>query len=193
MVAIAVAAAHRVFDQLLDADAFSAWAPDSRTVALTTHVGTRRQLSLIHVDGGPPTAIDLGGVIPVDVLYRPPDGRQLLIRGWDSTGAVDLYLYDLATGLLRPLGLPGHPSVRQRSTTIQARRGVSTANGSLTTPPRSGMPQLGSSGSVVVDVDGGNERAAGADGSSRSGGAGQRSRPGWSFDPRPSLDLEPGR
>lgn len=103
-------AAHRIFDQALDADAFSAWAPDSLTIALTTHAGMTRQLLLIHVNGESPTAIDLGGIVPVDVLYRPPDGRQLLIRGWDSTGAVDLYLYDIASATLRPLGLPSHPA-----------------------------------------------------------------------------------
>jgi WD40-like Beta Propeller Repeat len=98
---------------------FGAWSPDSRSIAWADPIDRKATLRLLPIDGSAPTSIELGGVIPTDVAWRPPDGGDLLVRGQrdyvDDTHflrtAVDFYLVDtFASGplTLRPLGAPAH-------------------------------------------------------------------------------------
>jgi Tol biopolymer transport system component len=91
-------------EPLVGANAF--WAPDSRTIALLNETRGLPALSLVDMDGGPAREIDLGDANPTgDFAFRPPDGRQLLVRGQNPDSSIDLFLVDLATGDVRPLGL----------------------------------------------------------------------------------------
>lgn len=95
----------KILDTRLD-DAYGAWAPDGRTVAVATGIGGSRRLVLAHVDGSPPTIVDIGDLAPTDVAWRPPTGAQLLFRGKALSGAQDLYLVNADGTGLRGLGLP---------------------------------------------------------------------------------------
>ncbi len=60
---------------------WAAYAPDSRSLALVNEIKGIPRLAIIPLDGGAPLEIDLDGVVPTDLAWRPPDGRELLIRG----------------------------------------------------------------------------------------------------------------
>ena len=98
---------HRILEQGI-VDGYVAWSPDSRTVAVATGVIGQRTLVLAHVDGTPPTTVDIGPVAPTDLAWRPPYGAQLLFRGEARNGKQDLYLVNADGTGLHGLGLPSN-------------------------------------------------------------------------------------
>ncbi len=87
----------------------SGWrGPDSRTLAIVTEVHGQPKLFLVDAETGAvrePFA-GLADLSPVDVTWRPPDGRQLLIRMNLHTNRMDLYTANPDGTNLHPLGLP---------------------------------------------------------------------------------------
>ena len=63
----------------------AAWSPSSDRLAVITGE-EQRELWIVPVDGSAPTGpLDLAGVIPIsDVLWRPPDGREIIFKGRDQ-------------------------------------------------------------------------------------------------------------
>jgi Tol biopolymer transport system component len=83
------------------------WAPDSGTVAVVNEIRGLPVLSLLDASTGQSRTIDLGDLRPTSGLaFRPPDGRELLVRVSRPDRTIDLALVDLATGDVRPLGIP---------------------------------------------------------------------------------------
>ena len=87
-------------------DAYIAWAPDSRTVAISDEIDFVRKVMLVHIDGGPPTIVDLGDARPTDMAWRPPAGAELLVRATTKGGGQDYFLVRADGKLIRSLGLP---------------------------------------------------------------------------------------
>ena len=95
----------RVLDRSMK-DAYLAWAPDSRTIAVATSGSGSHALALAHADGSPALTIDTGAVIATDLGWRPPSGAQLLFRGLLPDGHVDLFLVNADGSDLHRLHLP---------------------------------------------------------------------------------------
>ena len=57
-------------------DAYGAWGPDGRTFAISDEVDFVRKVILVHLDGTPPTIVDLGDASPTDMAWRPPTGAS---------------------------------------------------------------------------------------------------------------------
>ncbi len=92
-------------DPLVEAN--GGWGPDSRTLAVINAVDGQPRLFLIDTATGAvrePLA-GLAGMTPIDVTWRPPDGRQLLLR-MDLDTHMDLYTVKVDGSNLHPLGLP---------------------------------------------------------------------------------------
>lgn len=90
-------------DPLLDAGG-PKWSPDARSIAIEHTVGGRAGVSVIRTDGGGVQRLDLD-VTASAPEWRPPDGRQLLIRGVARTGEPNLYTVAPDSGGLRSLEL----------------------------------------------------------------------------------------
>lgn len=82
--------------------------PDSRSVAMVNWVRGAPKLSIIPVDGGDPIVIDTGQLIPTDLVWRPPHGRQLLVRARKPDMSNDFYLVDATGGSLQPINIAAH-------------------------------------------------------------------------------------
>jgi Tol biopolymer transport system component len=94
----------QLLDEPLDSPE-GAWSPDSRTIAVTNPLNGTRRLLLIHADGAPTEHIDLPGLGPTNVAWRPPDGAELIVRA--SLGMNQgLYVVDVRTHQFRTLNLP---------------------------------------------------------------------------------------
>jgi Tol biopolymer transport system component len=87
-------------------DAYIAWGPDGRTIALSDEIDFVRKVMLVHLDGTPPTIIDLGDARPTDMAWRPPTGAELLIRATTHGGGQDFFLIRADGTLIRSFGLP---------------------------------------------------------------------------------------
>jgi Tol biopolymer transport system component len=87
-------------------DAYIAWAPDSRTVAISDEIDSVRKVMLVHLDGAPPTIVDLGDASPTDMAWRPPAGAELLVRATTTGGGQDFFLVRADGTLIRSFGLP---------------------------------------------------------------------------------------
>ena len=87
-------------------DAYITWAPDSRTIAVSDEIDFVRKVMLVHIDGTPPTIIDLGDARPTDMVWRPPAGAELLVRATTRGGGQDFYLIRADGTLIRSFGLP---------------------------------------------------------------------------------------
>ena len=87
-------------------DAYIAWAPDSRTLAVSDEIDFVRKVMLVRLDGTPPTVVDLGDASPTDMAWRPPNGAQLLVRATTKGGGQDFYLVGADGILIRKFGLP---------------------------------------------------------------------------------------
>src|SRR6187397_1785361 len=61
--------AHRIMGDPIGDNVHVVWAPDSQRLAVVN-----------DPQGIPQRAIDLHGLRPTDILWRPPDGRELLVR-----------------------------------------------------------------------------------------------------------------
>jgi Tol biopolymer transport system component len=102
--------------QILDVpleDAFGAWSPDGRTIAIATGARGLRRLLFAHVDGSTPVEVDLrtanpsayGQLHPTDLAWRPPDGAELLVRAAAFDRSVDFYRVRADGTVLARLGL----------------------------------------------------------------------------------------
>jgi len=89
------------------AEAAAVWGPDSRTIAVVTEVRSFPTLLLVHADGSPATVLLGPGddVVPIDVIWRPPVGAELLVRGREGDGTVDQYRVALDGTVIDRLGL----------------------------------------------------------------------------------------
>jgi len=88
-------------------NAQAAWRPDSRAIAFVYDIAGIPKLSIAPVDGSPAVQIDLGGLRPLDVSWRPPNGAQLLIRAHSAGDTMDLYIINRDGTGLRAFNLPG--------------------------------------------------------------------------------------
>lgn len=79
------------------------WSPEGSRIAVVDTSTTPSTLSIHHLDGTPPTVMDLDGLAAEFVSWRP-DGRQLVFRG--TAGLYGLYVLDLETRQIRPVGPP---------------------------------------------------------------------------------------
>ena len=95
----------RVLDLPLASAAVS-WAPDGRTMAVAMYVNGLPSLLMVAADGSGYRQIDLGGLRPTDVAFRPPDGATMLVRAQVASGQQDLYVMNADGSNRRPLGIP---------------------------------------------------------------------------------------
>lgn len=56
------------------------WAPDSQRLAVVNAPRGIPQLSIVAVDGSDVREVDVNGLRPTDILWRPPKGHELLVR-----------------------------------------------------------------------------------------------------------------
>lgn len=99
--------ARRVIEAPLFPDATVVWAPDSRAMAVINQVrGEPVFLSLVNVDGSLERTLNLGDIVPTEVSFRPPQGRDLLVRGQRKDGTIDLFIIGRDGTGLRQMGLP---------------------------------------------------------------------------------------
>jgi Tol biopolymer transport system component len=87
-------------------DAYIAWAPDSRSVAVSDEINFVRKVMLVRDDGTSPTIVDLGDASPTDIAWRPPSGAELLVRATTKGGGQDFFLVRADGTLVRSFGLP---------------------------------------------------------------------------------------
>ena len=99
-------AERKILASAVDDDTYAAWAPDGRTVALSTPVDYVRKVMLVHLDGTPPTIVDLGDARPTDMAWRPPAGAELLVRATTKGGGQDFFLIRADGTFIRSFGLP---------------------------------------------------------------------------------------
>jgi len=96
----------KILDRPLHGDAYLAWAPDSRTVAVSDEIDFVRKVTIVHDDGTPATVVDLGDADPTDMVWRPPTGAELLVRAATRGGRQDFFLVRSDGKLIRSFGLP---------------------------------------------------------------------------------------
>jgi Tol biopolymer transport system component len=65
----------------IDAIIESTWGPDSRTLAVTYWDGGWSRLMILDADGHKPAVNVTTPTNPVNLAFRPPDGKELLFRG----------------------------------------------------------------------------------------------------------------
>jgi Tol biopolymer transport system component len=63
---------------------WASWAPNSQSLAVLTNVGQKGQLSIVGLDGSR-RVLELDVDVEGWVDWRPPDGRELVFRGRDTT------------------------------------------------------------------------------------------------------------
>jgi hypothetical protein len=88
-------------------DVYLSWGPDSRTIAIVTTIDSFPRLLLVQSDGsGSRQLLGPGDdVVPLDVIWHPPAGDHLLIRGRPGDGTFDLFTLNLDGSALHRLGL----------------------------------------------------------------------------------------
>jgi len=88
-------AATKVFHEPM-VDPQIAWRADVRQFAIVNTVHGLRRLSIVDADGSGVRPIDLPGIVPSDIAWRPPKGRELLVRGQSTeSGEIDFYIVDV--------------------------------------------------------------------------------------------------
>jgi Tol biopolymer transport system component len=99
-------------EQLVDIDSDSiAWSPDSRSVAI---VGTALARGIYIVDATTGATTPLATQFEaLDLHWRPPDGRELMVFGGNEPG-MGLYLLDVADGKVTGVAVPDDPGARVR-------------------------------------------------------------------------------
>lgn len=80
------------------------WSPDGRSIAIASMVRASPRVSIAAADGSGARVLELG-MIADSPTWRPPDGRELLVRGRNADGVWDLFRVDVRSGTLHPLGL----------------------------------------------------------------------------------------
>jgi Tol biopolymer transport system component len=89
---------------------FASWSPTGKTFAIASAVGGLPRLWLVNTDGSGATML-VPDLKVESFAFRPPDGREILIRGEDQHG-VGLYVVDAAGGNRRTLVQPEYPNAR---------------------------------------------------------------------------------
>jgi Tol biopolymer transport system component len=69
------------------------------------------RVSIAAADGSGARVLELG-MIADSPAWRPPDGRELLVRGRNADGVWDLFRVDVRSGTLHPLGLGREEATR---------------------------------------------------------------------------------
>lgn len=103
--------------QILDeplTDSYVAWSPDAQLVAVTTGATGHRRLLLARTNGSAPIEVSLAGIKPAtpgtpqptDIVWRPPDGAELLVRASAADRSVDFYRVRADGTVIGALGLP---------------------------------------------------------------------------------------
>jgi Tol biopolymer transport system component len=72
--------AHRIMGDPIGDNVHVVWAPDSQRLAVVNDPRGIPQLSIVPVDGSGSRTVDLNGLRPTDIMWRPPDGHELLVR-----------------------------------------------------------------------------------------------------------------
>jgi len=72
--------AHRIMGDPIGDNVHVVWAPDSQRLAVVNDPQGIPQLSIVPVDGSGSRTVDLDGLRPTDIVWRPPDGHELLVR-----------------------------------------------------------------------------------------------------------------
>jgi dipeptidyl aminopeptidase/acylaminoacyl peptidase len=90
-------------DLLLDVGIIR-WSPDGALIAVEHTIDGVSGVSIVRTDGEGAQRLDIG-IEDSFPDWRPPDGRQLLLRSVAPTGVPDLYTVDPDGGALRSLGL----------------------------------------------------------------------------------------
>jgi Tol biopolymer transport system component len=81
-----------------------AWSPDSTQIAYASLVDGFPQVTIAQADGSAARTLDLG--TPADYpAWRPPDGRELVVRLGTGTLKLDLAVVSADGTSIRPLGL----------------------------------------------------------------------------------------
>jgi hypothetical protein len=71
-------------------DASISWAPDSGSIAVIDLTTAHHTLRVARLDGSAPSTVDLGDLQAFEAQWRPPDGRQLVVRVQKPGGRFDL-------------------------------------------------------------------------------------------------------
>jgi dipeptidyl aminopeptidase/acylaminoacyl peptidase len=72
-----------------EGNAQAAWRPDGQAVGFVYEVDGFPRLSIGFVDGSPTRLIDLGKAKPTELAWRPPNGKELLLRVVKPGNVVD--------------------------------------------------------------------------------------------------------
>ena len=89
---------------------FASWSPTGETFAIASMVDGLPRLWLVNTDGTGATMV--APDLQVELFaFRPPDGREILIRGQDQHG-IGLYVVDAEGGHRRTLVSPVYPNTR---------------------------------------------------------------------------------
>lgn len=92
----------RAFDAPLADDNWAQWAPDSRHLGVVTAVDGRNRFVLASTEGKPAQIADSGDLTPLEFQFRPPDGREIVVRALDH-GLVGIYLMNVDGSNVRKL------------------------------------------------------------------------------------------
>jgi hypothetical protein len=89
--------------------------PDGRNLLVTTNDGGVSRLTVIAVDGSrEPKSVDIAPAATLDedapAIYRPPDGREILVVAWPA-GSATRGIYAVEPGSATPLRTMVEPSV----------------------------------------------------------------------------------
>lgn len=100
-------------DPFLDLDTDSiAWSPDSRSIAIVATLNGQRGISIVDAATGTTKTLATD-IEALDIHWRPPDGRQLMVFGGKQP-YLRLYLVDAADGKLTEVAVPGDPGAYVR-------------------------------------------------------------------------------
>jgi WD40 repeat protein len=110
----------RILDDPIVDNAHVVWAPDSKRVAVVNAPRGIPLLSIVAVDGSGSRPITLTGLRPTDILWRPPDGHELLVRAIKPAefradqsrySPIQFYIVDVdgsSPGTVRSVGVDPH-------------------------------------------------------------------------------------
>jgi Tol biopolymer transport system component len=97
----------RVHALPLGRNAWENWAADSRHLGVIDLIDGRIRFVLVPTDGSAERVADMGSLTPLDFSFRPPDGREMVVRALDG-GVPDLYLMNPDGTNIRKLGRPNN-------------------------------------------------------------------------------------